>query len=124
MKNILTLSYVLFSSFISIGQSSTRTEVQAIKLSDSLYSKLIEGADFKFIATKFSEDPGTKEKNGQYNNCKYGTFTPEFEEVVRKLKPFKISKPFKTPYGYHIAQVLKKSNTSFTVRHILITFQN
>ncbi len=123
MRKILLNCMLLFAFGSFAQQSSVRTEAQALQLSDSLYNVLITGGEFTQLASEFSNDPGSNKKGGQYNDCLFGTFTPEFEEVVRRLKEQEISRPFKTPYGYHIAQLLKRSATSFTVRHILLTFQ-
>src|SRR5262249_57659730 len=35
-----------------------------------------------------------------------GTFAPEFEQAIAPLKDNEISEPFRTQYGWHIAQML------------------
>jgi peptidyl-prolyl cis-trans isomerase SurA len=119
----LTLLLLLFGLTISVYGQTPRTESEAIKLIDSLYLKLMNGADFATLATQYSEDHGTEGKSGVYSNMKIGTFVPEFESVVLKLKLNEISKPFKTQFGYHIAQILERNGDTFTVRHLIITFK-
>ena len=119
---ILTiLSFVLISAQTN---ESKRTESEAKKLIDSLYAKVKSGEDFAIIANRYSEDSGTKGKGGKYEPFKQGTFNIEFENVVVNLSLNEISKPFKSPYGYHIAQLLAIQGDYYTVRHILIKFQN
>lgn len=121
MKKLLPL-ILIFISVATYGQQS-RTAARALQLSDSLYLQIASGADFKALAKQFSDDPGSKDNGGVYENVKYGSFVPEFEQVAQQLKPGEISKPFKTQYGYHILQVIKKSETEVTLRHILVSFQ-
>jgi peptidyl-prolyl cis-trans isomerase SurA len=112
-----------FLTFSLQGQNGMqRSESQAKTLIDSLYLKLTKGADFETLANQFSEDPGTRGKGGKYPTMKEGSFTSEFESQVLKLQPMQISEPFKSPYGYHIAQLLKRRGKNLTVRHILIQF--
>lgn len=98
-------------------------KAEAHFLIDSLYKKLNEGSDFAKLANLCSEDPGTSGKGGLYSNCKKGSLTPEFEDVIETLKMNQISKPFETPYGFHIAKLISKHGDVYSVRHILIRFK-
>ena len=49
-----------------------------------------------------------------------GKFVPAFENAAFALQPDEISQPVETPFGYHIIQLIGKSGTSITARHILI----
>jgi parvulin-like peptidyl-prolyl isomerase len=122
MKLLILACLLSILSFAQV-KPPQRTKTEAKQRMDSLYTKLIHGADFAALADAYSEDPGTAGQGGKYDNCKLGTFVPQFEKVIIKLKVNEISKPFLTQYGYHIAQLLKKQNDSFTVRHILIMFK-
>lgn len=74
------------------------------KIAD-LRKQIENGADFAKLAAQFSEDPGTKEKGGDLGWSEPRAFTPQFAKVVSSLPTGKISEPFKTDYGWHIAQV-------------------
>ena len=37
-----------------------------------------------------------------------GTLVPEFEQVVNELELGEISEPFKSPFGWHIVQLLER----------------
>ena len=58
------------------------------------------------MAKKYSEDPGSASKGGEYDGVVRGQMAPEFEKASFSLKPMAISDPVKTQYGYHIIQVL------------------
>jgi peptidyl-prolyl cis-trans isomerase D len=65
------------------------------------------GVNFSEMAKKYSEDPGSKEKGGEYDGVVRGQMVPEFEKAAFSLKVGEISAPVKTSYGYHILKVLK-----------------
>jgi peptidyl-prolyl cis-trans isomerase C len=65
------------------------------------------GQKFEDAAKAYSDDPGSKDKGGLYENITFGSFVPEFEAAVRAQKIGEIGAPVKTPFGYHIIQVEK-----------------
>jgi peptidyl-prolyl cis-trans isomerase D len=64
------------------------------------------GANFAEMAKKYSEDPGSKDKGGEYDGVVHGQMVAEFDKAAFSLKVNEISEPIKTTYGYHILQVL------------------
>ncbi len=62
--------------------------------------------DFAAIAKAVSEDPGSGSEGGDLGWTTPGTFVPEFEQALQKLADNEISEPFRTQYGWHIAQAL------------------
>jgi len=73
---------------------------------EDLVKQLRAGADFVEMAKKNSEDPGSKDKGGEYDNVVRGQMDPAFEKAAFTQKPMVISDPVKSVYGYHIIQVL------------------
>src|SRR5262249_26646139 len=69
-------------------------------------NRILGGEDFSGLAQTVSEDPGSAVDGGDLGWAGPRTFTPEFEQVIQSLKDNEISEPFKTQYGWHIAQVL------------------
>ncbi len=85
------------------------------------YKKEIEeGASFATKAILYSNDPGSSSNGGLIQNVKRGQMVPEFDAVVFNLQEGEISEPFKTEFGYHIAQLEKRRGQELDVRHILI----
>jgi peptidyl-prolyl cis-trans isomerase SurA len=81
----------------------------AKKLIDSLYNQLEKDVQFKTLARKFSEDSGSKSKGGKLRQFGTGVMVKPFEDVAFSLqKEGEYSKPFKTPFGWHIIQLIKK----------------
>src|SRR4051812_46027366 len=119
LRNLI-LMLVTVSLLHAQDNNIYRSDAEAHAIADTVYSKLVSGADFKKLVIKYSEDPGTKSKGGIYPHATTGIFVSEFENVVLALKLNEISPPFKTQYGYHIAQVVSRSGEYFDVRHILI----
>ena len=74
---------------------------------EGLVKQLRAGANFAELAKKYSEDPGSAAKGGEYDGVIKGQMVPEFEKAAFSLKPGEISDPVKTTYGYHILQVIK-----------------
>ena len=77
------------------------------ELNDAL-ERIKNGEDFGEVAKLMSDDPGSASLGGDLGWAGPDTFTPEFESVVEKTKIGEISKPFRTPFGWHILQVLDR----------------
>ena len=85
-----------------------------------LKQRVEDGSSFSTLAVLYSEDPGSAKNGGKYESIKRGQFVKEFEAVAFNLKEGEISLPFKTEYGYHIVQLLKRRGEELDLRHILI----
>ncbi len=76
---------------------------------DEIYSKLNKGSDFATLCAEFSDDQGSKANGGQLQPFSTGMMIPSFEEASFALaKPDDYSKPFLTPYGWHIVKLVEK----------------
>ena len=72
----------------------------------SIRDRIEKGEDFATIAAATSQDPGSAAEGGDLGWAGPGSFVPEFEKQLDTLQINEISKPFKSPYGWHIVQVL------------------
>lgn len=84
-----------------------RSDEEAKKLIDKIYSELQKGANFEDLAKKYSED-GSAKMGGDLGYITRGKVVPEFEKVAFETEVGKISKPFKSQFGYHILKVVDK----------------
>jgi peptidyl-prolyl cis-trans isomerase SurA len=65
------------------------------------------GANFADLARLHSED-GSAARGGDLDWVYPGDVVPEFERATNALKPGEISQPVKTPFGWHLIQVLER----------------
>ncbi|CAM4511300.1 peptidylprolyl isomerase [Paenibacillus xylanexedens] len=91
-----------------------RKKEDALKIAKEVKTKLDGGADFAEIAKKYSEDPGSAEKGGLYENTPVSTWVDAFKEAAKTLPLNKISDPVETEYGYHIMKVEARTEADFT----------
>jgi peptidyl-prolyl cis-trans isomerase SurA len=86
------------------------------------YKRQIESkvATFEQLAKSYTEDPGSKETGGQYQiNRTEKVFDPAFISAAFRLKDGEVSPVFKSKFGYHIIEMVKRSGDDAVVRHIL-----
>lgn len=67
-------------------------------------------ADFEQLARDNSQDPGSKDKGGDLDFAKKGTYVPEFDEVLfnKDLKPGEVYPELvETQFGWHIIKFME-----------------
>lgn len=79
-----------------------RQELQDIR------QRILAGDDFAAIAKAVSTDPASAVDGGELGWATAGTYVPEFEETLSELETGEISEPFKSPFGWHIVQLLDR----------------
>lgn len=62
-------------------------------------------ANWKKVAKKYSQDPGSKDNGGALGAVAKGRMVPEFEKAAWSLKVDEISQPVKSQFGWHVIQV-------------------
>ena len=83
---------------------------KALKEAKEVIKKLDDGAKWKDLVKKYSDDDGSKDNEGLIENFTKGDVVDEFFEATLKLKDGQYTKePVESTYGYHI--ILKVSNT-------------
>src|ERR1700756_918104 len=92
---------------MTVGKTDAEVEEIRQKAEDVL-KQAKKGANFEDLAKKYSEDPGTKDKDGDLGWITQGQTVPEFEKTAFSLDKGKISDLVKTQYGFHIIKVLDK----------------
>lgn len=107
-----TVRHVLIGLQSADGKT-TRTDAQALKLAKEVKAKLDGGADFATIAKKYSDDTGSKDKGGLYENEKVGNWVEGFKNAVLEQKIGVIGDPVKTDYGYHVIEVESRTEKAF-----------
>lgn len=96
---------------ILIKPSEIRSEEETRRLVERLYQRIVAGEDFAELAKSFSEDPGSALNGGDLNWIDPEALVPEFREVMNNTASGELSKPFKSPYGWHVLQVMGRRAT-------------
>ncbi|MDD7914408.1 peptidylprolyl isomerase [Polaribacter ponticola] len=79
------------------------------ELINTVYQKLESDEQFKALARKYSTDVSSKSKGGKLRKFGSGVMVKSFDDVAFSLqKEGAYSKPFKTRFGWHIVQLIKK----------------
>jgi peptidyl-prolyl cis-trans isomerase SurA len=102
-------------------KNSSKVKEKAKQFAESLLDSLRLGADFARLATKYSDDPGSRMQGGDLGTVDRGVFYPEFESAAFALKEKEISTVVESPVGFHIIQLLEKKGNQIHTRHILIS---
>jgi peptidyl-prolyl cis-trans isomerase D len=74
----------------------------ARKKAEGALAQVKGGADFGTVASKVSEDPGSKADKGFLPPSPKGRFVPVFDSVGWALAPGAVSGVVESPFGYHI----------------------
>ncbi|MDR6727200.1 foldase protein PrsA [Paenibacillus amylolyticus] len=82
-----------------------RKKEDALKIAKEVKAKLDGGADFAEVAKEYSEDPGSADKGGLYENAAVAQWVEAFKQAAITLPLNKISDPVETEYGYHVMKV-------------------
>ncbi|MER3471920.1 MAG: peptidylprolyl isomerase [Chitinophagaceae bacterium] len=94
------------------GQSmQVRSEQDAKKLIDSIQRLNNKGVSFDTLVAKFSDDPGSKQKGGVYENITTGQMVPEFNDFIFGHKTGEKG-IVKTDFGYHYIEILSQKGST------------
>lgn len=83
----------------STAEMDARKKSQADRLLPQARSA---GAGFARLATRYSEDPGSRVQGGHLGLTGRGQFVQAFEDAAWALEPGGVSPVVKSPFGYHI----------------------
>jgi len=81
---------------------------------DQLRMRILGGEDFAVLAQAHSDDTGSALQGGDLGWLAPGDTVPEFEGEMAKLAPQGVSRPFQTPFGWHIVQVIERRDQDTT----------
>jgi peptidyl-prolyl cis-trans isomerase C len=103
------------ASHILIGTKDTATGADMtdeqkkakLKLAEDIRKRALAGEDFAKLAKEYSDDPGSKDKGGEYTFPR-GQMVPEFEAAAFSLGTNQISDIVTTQFGYHIIKLNEK----------------
>ena len=92
---------------ILIKTSELVSEADARRRLTGLRERIASGVDFAQLARLNSED-GSAARGGDLGWIHPGDTVPEFERAMHALKPGELSEPVRTPFGFHLLQVVER----------------
>jgi hypothetical protein len=83
--------------------SPPAVDAEKRRMADQLLSQARSaGRGFGRLATRYSDDNGSKEQGGSLGVSARGQFVTQFDDAAWQLGPGEVSPVVKTPFGYHI----------------------
>jgi len=98
---------------ILIKLSEVVSEEDAKHRLDTIKERLDNGGDFAELARQYSEDASAA-NGGDLGWVNPGDTVPQFEKAMDELQPKQISGPVRSPFGWHIIQVLERRSQDMT----------
>jgi peptidyl-prolyl cis-trans isomerase SurA len=95
---------------LRINEKATKADsLKAKEKINEIYSRLLKGEKFEELAKQYSEDKASAKNGGAMQMFGTGKMVFEFEQQAFALKNIgDYSKPFTTPYGWHIVKLLER----------------
>jgi len=112
MYDIATVSHILISLTDDSGKE-VRTKEQALARANEVKQKLDAGGDFAALAKEYSDDPGSKDNGGKYENEMINNWVEGFKNAAKELPLNTISDPVETEFGYHVMKVESRSTLTY-----------
>lgn len=101
------LRHILVKLSEIVSESDAQQRMAMIK------ERLDNNGDFAELARQYSEDASAN-NGGDLGWVNPGDTVPQFEQAMAQLAPGEISAPVRTPFGYHIIQVLERRKQDMT----------
>ena len=95
---------------VARGADAKADAAAKAKAQDAL-NQLKAGGDFAALATKYSDDPGSKDKGGELPMIPTSNLDPAYGKAAIALNPGQTSDLVRSQFGYHIIQTINKQTS-------------
>jgi peptidyl-prolyl cis-trans isomerase D len=103
--------------------ADAKTDAAAKAKADMVLKQLQAGGNWKDLAKKYSDDPGSKDTGGELGFVQRGRMVPEFDNAIFTQKVGEIA-IVKSQFGYHVVQVEeRKPAATQPLNQVLPTIQ-
>ena len=101
--------------------ASPRDTLKAWKKANEIRTRILNGETFEQVARSTSDDQSVRINGGNLGYITVFQMIMPFEDAVYSMKKGALSKPVRTPYGYHIIKVtdIRPSKGRIQVAHIM-----
>lgn len=87
--------------------ASDEDQARLLSKATAVYARLVGGDDFAEVAKEVSDDRPSAERGGELEVVREGQVAREFFEAAVELKAGQLSKPVRTPWGFHLLKALR-----------------
>jgi peptidyl-prolyl cis-trans isomerase SurA len=94
--------HILLAPNEILDDDATRQKLIGIR------NQILAGDDFAAVASAVSEDSGSAVEGGDLGWAEPDAYVDEFRHMIETLEVGKLSEPFKSPFGWHIVEVLER----------------
>jgi peptidyl-prolyl cis-trans isomerase SurA len=115
LKDAVEISHIL----LEVGRSRTAEE-RARDRADSLFEAIKAGASFDTLAVEYSDDKASAKKFGRVGVTQRGDLLSDYENAAYALEIGEISRPVRSPAGFHIIRLDERKDEQIATSHILI----
>jgi peptidyl-prolyl cis-trans isomerase SurA len=112
-RNAPTVVEQTHARHILIKVNEITSEAEAKARIERVKDRLDTGAKFEDMARVNSEDSSSA-KGGDLGWINPGDTVPDFEQAMNALKPGETSGPVRSPFGFHLIQVLERRTQDIT----------
>lgn len=114
--------------YVTFTKEPSPADSAAVKKKiDELLDRLKSGEDFGELAGIYSEDQGSREKNGDLGFFGQGQMVKPFEDTAFNLEVGELSDPVQSQFGWHIIKVtdtkVEEGEKQVQASHILLKIQ-
>ncbi len=103
---------------LSTQGKSDSEKVEIRKEMEGILARARQGEDFGELAKQYSDDPGSKEKGGLYEDFGRGRMVKPFEDAAFNVPVGEISDIVETRFGYHILKVIERKKETRPLEEI------
>ena len=107
------------ASHILIKFGSNKDSAKAF--ASQVLARAKKGEDFAALALEYSQDPGSKDRGGEYDYFPKGQMVKPFEDACFNNAPGSLVGPVETDFGYHIIKVSDKISEEIKYSEIMVT---
>jgi peptidyl-prolyl cis-trans isomerase SurA len=123
LKEEVKASHILVNVAVDASPEDTTKAFQKIS---AIRQRVINGEDFQKLASELSEDPSAKSNAGDLGYFTTMQMVFPFETAAYNLKPFEVSNPVRSRFGYHLIKLYDRqpARGEVEISHILLRSEN
>jgi peptidyl-prolyl cis-trans isomerase SurA len=123
LKEEVKASHILVNVAVDASPEDT---IKAFQKISAIRQRIINGEDFQKLASELSEDPSAKGNAGDLGYFTTMQMVFPFETAAYNLKPFEVSNPVRSRFGYHLIKLYDRqpARGEVEISHILLRSEN